>query len=125
MAIIGELRTLIQNRYINICLSGPQKVNVGYLVILNTIQYTSNFIKAGSFFLPETDFWCSPAELKLPRGQRPETKISPRSGEDNTTDHCLVYESVFSSSNITEISQVENTRECTRYKQKAINDQLI
>ena len=121
MAIIGELRTLIQNRYINICPRGPPKVNGGHLVIL----YTSYFIKAGSFFLPETDFWCSPAELKLPRGQRPETKISPRSGEDNTTDHCLVYESVFSSSNITEISQVENTRECTRYKQTALNDRLI
>ena len=68
-------------------------------------------IKAGSFFLPETDFWCSPEELKLARGQRPETSISPLSGEDNTTDHCLVYDEVIS---LTNIEGDGNTTACPR-----------
>ena len=85
---------------------------------------TINFLKAGSFFLPETDYWCSPAVLKLARGQRPETNISPRS-EENTTDHCLVYDLVFSSTNISEISEDENTRECTRYLKQQTTDSIL
>ena len=78
------------------------------------------FDKAGSFFLPETDYWCSPTELGLSRGQRPASTISPIAGEGNKTDHCSVFDLDFSSINITDFSGVdENTRECTRCVVKA------
>ena len=94
---------------------------------VKSIEYnliTINFLKAGSFFLPETDYWCSPAGLELARGQRPETNISPRS-EENTTDHCLVYDLASSSTNISEISENENTRECTRYLKQQTTDMIV
>ena len=51
MAIIGELRTLIQNRYINICLSGPPKVNVGQVMGFTTYYSGSDRPNPNSWYI--------------------------------------------------------------------------
>ena len=40
--------------------------------------------------LPEVEFWCSPASLKLELGERPDVSVSPLMLETNSTDHCLM-----------------------------------
>ena len=51
--------------------------------------------------LPEVEFWCSPPQLQLSLGERPEVGLSPVT-ESNRTDHCLMY------------SEGDNTTQCTR-----------
>ena len=53
--------------------------------------------------LPEVEFWCSPAELELELGERPDVSVSPVMLETNTTDHCLM------------VTEGPNTTQCSRF----------
>ena len=55
--------------------------------------------------LPEVDYWCSPADLGLVGGERPEESVSPVT-ETNTTDHCLMFDPLD--------QEINNTVQCTR-----------
>ena len=62
-------------------------------------------LQSSSFMLPEVEFWCSPAELELEVGERPEesVSVSPVMRETNTTDHCLMF------------TEGANTTQCSRW----------
>ena len=58
--------------------------------------------QSSSFMFPEVEFWCSPAELELELGERPDVSVSPVVTETNTTDHCLL------------LTEGDNTTQCSR-----------
>ena len=65
--------------------------------------------------LPEVEFWCSPAELNLPRGEKVNW-TSPTSPETGKPDTCLMYDVGYA--NISEETvQVEGvpTTTCSRW----------
>jgi len=73
------------------------------LRVIGLVQFVGVFaawqILSSSFMLPEVEFWCSPPELKAPRG-KPINWTSPISPGEEKPDSCLMYDVAFE--NVTE-----------------------
>ena len=69
--------------------------------------------QSNSFFLPEVEFWCSPGELDVGIGERPNITVSP-DNENNETDHCMMYDRDYGVVNTYNDVINLNTTQCSR-----------